>query len=75
MRVTLNLPDELLHAANERARETRRTLAELIADCLRVEVRRPGGGTALKVVPLPTFSGNGLQPGITLQHGSALEDL
>lgn len=73
-RTTVRLPDELLQAAQQRARETGRSFTELLADSLRYELQRPR--TPARVhVPLPVFDGHGLQPGVDLSDASALEDL
>ncbi len=72
-RTTVRLPDELLAAAQQRARDTGRTFTDLLADALRYELRR--STTRKKVAePLPTYHGKGLQPGIDLSDANALED-
>ena len=73
-RTTVRLPDSLLKAAQRRARDTGRSFTELLADALRYELQRPR--TAARVhEPLPTYGGNGLQPGVDLSDAGALEDL
>lgn len=72
-RTTVRLPDELLAAAQQRARDTGRTFTDLLADALRYELRR--SATPKRVAePLPTYGGKGLQPGIDLADANALED-
>ena len=72
-RTTFRLPDELLAAAQRRARETGRTLTDLLTDALRNELRI--AVTAPRVCePLPVHGGQGLRPGVDLADTSALED-
>lgn len=73
-RTTVRLPDELLEAAQRRARETGRSFTELLADSLRYELRRPRIPARVHE-PLPIYDGNGLQPGVDLSDAGALEDL
>jgi hypothetical protein len=73
-RTTVRLPDQLLLAAQHHARSTGRTFTDLVADALRNELRQPTA--ALRVCErLPTYRGNGLQPGVDLSDMSALLDL
>lgn len=74
MRTTVRLPDALMRAAKGHAQQTGRTLTQLLADCLRAELQR---GTRPQRVakPLPTYRGDGLQPGVDLTDASALEDV
>ena len=74
IRTTVRLPDELLAAAKRRARDTGRTLTDLLADSLRHELQRPLNASRV-LEPLPTYNGNGLQPGVDVSDASALEDL
>ena len=74
MRTTVRLPDELMRAAKCRAQETGRTLAQLLEDCLRAELQHPTRAWAVRE-PLPTYRGQGLQPGVDLTDSSALDDL
>ncbi len=73
-RTTVRLPDELLKAAQKRARETGRSFTELLADSLRYELQRPAKPSRVHE-PLPTYGGDGLRPGVDLSDSSALEDL
>jgi Arc/MetJ family transcription regulator len=73
-RTTVRLPDELLAAAQQRARETGRTFTDLLADALRNELRAPLGANRV-CEPLPTYLGRGLRAGVDLSDNSALHDL
>lgn len=75
MRTTIRLPDTLLRQAKARASETGRTLNAVIEDALRAALlRRPAAAFAPRVV-LPTFRGEGLQPGVDLDDSAALLDI
>lgn len=74
MRTTVRLPDQLLLAAKRRARQTGRTLTQLLEDSLRAELQRPVGAARVRE-PLPTYRGRGLHPGVDLSDAGALEDL
>ncbi len=73
-RTTVRLPDELLAAAQQRARETGRTFTDLLADALRSELRA-AVMPARVCEPLPVYRGSGLRPGVNLSDNGALEDL
>ena len=73
-RTTVRLPDELLAAAQKRARETDRSFTDLLADALRYELKRPVRPRRV-AEPLPTYRGKGVQAGVDLSSASALEDL
>lgn len=73
-RTTVRLPDELLLAAQQRARETGRSFTDLLADALRNELRAPVG--VMRVCePLPTYRGEGVRSGVDLADSSALIDV
>jgi len=72
-RTTVRLPDELLAAAQQRARETGRTFTDLLADALRHELRRAAAPNRV-AEPLPTYRGKGLQPDVDLSDTGTLED-
>ena len=75
MRTTVRLDDGLLREAKEHAARSGRTLTALIEDALRRALaeakRRPERPTP----KLPTFRGDGLQPGVDLDDSAALLDL
>ncbi|HEX9775451.1 MAG TPA: ribbon-helix-helix protein, CopG family [Actinomycetota bacterium] len=74
MRTTLRIDDSLFAQVKELAARTRRTLTQVVEDALRETVSRgqPGGG---RRASLPTFGGNGLQPGVDLDSTASLLDL
>jgi len=71
MRTTVSISDELLRAAKARARETGRTLGEVVEAALRRELSgTPRGGDRPAV---PVFhGGTGPRPGIDLSSNAAL---
>jgi hypothetical protein len=77
MRTTVSIPDDLLERAKARSASENRTLGDIMADGLRVVLypslaaTKPGA----KAPPLPTFRGQGLQPGVDLDNNAALLDL
>jgi hypothetical protein len=74
MRTTVDLPDDLLADAKERAAREARSLSEVVADAVRASFARvPAGGG--KRHAIPTFGSGGLQPGVDLDDSAALNDL
>jgi metal-responsive CopG/Arc/MetJ family transcriptional regulator len=73
MRTTVRLPPGLMAQVKKLARETGRSMTEVIEDALRAAVARSGSARP-KTVTLVTVSGNGLQPGVDLDDTSALLD-
>ena len=74
MRTTVRLDDDLLTRAKREALERGTTLAAVIEDALRrALVEPPAGGRP--TIALPTFRGDGLQPGIDLDDSASLLDL
>jgi hypothetical protein len=73
VRTTVRLPEELMVAAQRRARETGRSFTDLLADALRNELRTPAYVTRV-CEPLPTYRGDSVRPGVDLTDGSALDD-
>jgi hypothetical protein len=55
------------------ARESGRTMTQVIEDALRAAVAR-GRGSSPRTVTIVTFRGDGLQPGVDLDDTSALLD-
>jgi plasmid stability protein len=74
MRTTVDLPDDLLSAAKERAAREGRSLSDVVGDAIRSSFARTAeaGG---QQVELPTFGGSGLQPGVDLDDSAALLDV
>jgi hypothetical protein len=75
MRTTIRLDEELLKDAKRAAADSGRTLTQLIEDSLREKLARSRETKKRKKVVLPTFKGNGLQPGVDLDDSAALLDL
>lgn len=75
MRTTVRLHEPLLAEAKKYAAETGTTLTALVEDALREKLARRKQITRRRQVRLPTFRGGKLQPGVSLDHTSALLDL
>jgi hypothetical protein len=75
MRTTIRLNDRLLDEARRFARRTRRTLTAVIDEALREKLGRARTRRPSASSPLPTFKGQGLQPGVDLDDTAALLDL
>jgi Arc/MetJ family transcription regulator len=74
MRTTIRLDDDLLTKAKRAALERGTTLTAVIEDALR-RALAPGSAAAREDVELPTFRGDGLQPGVDLDDAASLLDL
>lgn len=74
MRTTIDLDDELLRTAKARAVEQRTTLTALIEEALRRELADAGDSTSRERIPLGSFVGNGVRPGIDLSDNAAVRD-
>ena len=75
MRTTVDVPDELLREAKERAARSGRTLGQVVEDALRVSFQRTPVAEQRDSVNLPTFGGGRLQPGVDLDDSAALLEL
>jgi predicted transcriptional regulator len=73
MRTTVRLPPGLMVQVKKLARETGRTVTQVMEDALRTAVARSGTARA-RTIALVTATGDGLQPGIDLDDMSALLD-
>ena len=73
MRTTVDLPPDLLAAAKERAAREGRSLSDVVGDAVRTSFARTADPER-KPVELPTFGGDGLQPGVDLDDSAALLD-
>ena len=73
MRTTVRLDDELLTRAKRAALERGTTLTAVIEDALR-RALAPGLARSESVV-LPSFRGDGLQPGVDLDDSANLLDV
>jgi plasmid stability protein len=74
MRTTVDLPDDLLVEAKERAAREGRSLSEVVADAVRRSFA-PIAAPERVPIELPTFDGGGLQPGVDLDDSAALLEL
>jgi len=75
MRTTVDVPDELLREAKERAARSGRTLGQVVEDALRASFQRSAVAEKRDPVSLPTFGGGRLQPGVDLDDSAALLEL
>jgi hypothetical protein len=75
MRTTVRLEDDLLRRAKRHAAENRTTLTHLLDQALRELLSRREHLADRERVALPTFRGDGLQPGVDLDDSAALLDL
>jgi hypothetical protein len=74
MRTTVDLPEDLLAEAKERAAREGRSLSEVVGDAVRSSFSRTESGNR-PPTELPTFAGDGLQPGVDLDDSAALVEL
>lgn len=75
MRVTINLPDDLLRDAKRLAANTDQTLTSVIEDSLRAALRRKSRySPAPYPVHLTTYGRRGTLPGIDLDDSASLAD-
>lgn len=75
MRTTITIDDQLLAEAKTIAARSGRTLNAVVEDALRVAIARQREQRSRPRIPLPTFDGGGLQPGVDLDDSSSLLDL
>ncbi len=75
MRTTVRLDDALLAELRELAARTGTTLTAVIEEALRESVARRRRAPSANRVALPTFRGDGVQPGVDLDDSAALIDL
>jgi hypothetical protein len=73
MRTTIRLDDPLLRRAKAQAAASGRSLNDFIADAVRAAV--VPRGRAVERLPIPTFSGRGLRPGVDLDDTASLLDV
>ena len=73
MRTTVVLDDRLFRRAKASAAAAGLTLTSLIEDALREKLHRPRPAAA-RSLPLPTFRGKGVQPGVNLDSHAELLD-
>ena len=75
MRTTVRLDEDLLSDVKRLAAEERTTLTAMLEQALREMLARRKQRCGGVRVSLPTFKGQGLQPGVDLDNSSALLDL
>lgn len=69
------MDEGLLREAKQLAAETGRTLTAVIEDAVREALARRRADVARPRVTLPTFKGQGLQPGVDLADAAALREV
>jgi hypothetical protein len=74
MRTTIRLDDDLLTRAKREALERGTTLTAVIEEALR-RALAPGVRATPDDVALPSFRGDGLQPGVDLDDSASLLDV
>lgn len=74
MRTTVRLEDSLLREAKSYAARRGLSLTSLFEEALREKLARGSQATEGRPMKLPTFRGEGLQPGIDLHRSADLED-
>jgi hypothetical protein len=75
MRTSVRLDEELLKEVKRFAAEEGTTLTAVVDQALREMLVRRKGRQNHARVPLPSFKGRGLQPGVDLNNSAALLDL
>jgi len=73
MRTVITIDDELHRRAKAYAARQGTTLAALVSEALRARRARPPAGPR-PAVELPTFEGQGLAPGVSLDDMSTVYD-
>lgn len=75
MRTTINLPDDLLSRAKQRAAATHRTLTAVMEDALRAALDHAPDPAPAQRTRLVTHGAGGTRAGVDLDDGAALLDL
>ncbi len=75
MRTTVRIDDDLLRDVKQYAAEEGMTLTAVLRQALRELLGRHRALKDRERVTLPTFSGDGLQPGVDLDDAAALLEL
>ena len=73
MRTIISLDDELHRRAKAYAARLGTSLTALIEEALRLRLARPAARPK-RTAPLPTFRGDGLQPGVSLDDLDTVYD-
>ena len=74
MRTTIDVDDALLKAVKIRAAKEHRTLKVTFEQALREYLASPCDATT-DALAIPTFRGNGVQPGVDLTDNAALQSI
>ena len=72
MRTTVRLDEELLAEVKRHAADEGMTMTQVLDQALREMLARKRELAGRERVPLPSFTGKGLQPGVDLDDGAAL---
>lgn len=75
MRTTIRIDDELLSRAKVLAARTGQSLTKLVEDALRQMLERVDDRPRPEPFSMPTFCGEGVQPGVDLDDSASLWDL
>lgn len=75
MRTTLRIDDHLVGEAKKIAARTHRTLGEVVEEGLRILLAHKRARRPEEKIPLVTFGGGGLRPGIDLDDSATLLDV
>ena len=75
MRITVNLPDDLVLQAKKAALEADTTLVEIIANALREALLKGRRKQPRRKIKLTTYGEGGTFPGVNLDDTSAVLDL
>jgi plasmid stability protein len=75
MRTTINLDDELLKEAKRVAAASGRSLTDFVEEALRERLARREAQRKRERVSLPTFTGEGVRPGVDLGDWASVLDI
>jgi hypothetical protein len=75
MKITFDLPDDLIQQANKAALEAKTTLAGFLESALREALAKRQDGNPRREFKVTTFGTGGLFPGVNLDNSSALQDI
>jgi len=75
MRTTVTIRDDLLRRARQVALQRSCTLSELVEESLQRALSSQQASARTKPTGLPTFRGQGLQPGVDLDSSAGLLEM
>jgi hypothetical protein len=75
MRTTLNIDDDVLEAAKERARRERKTVGQVVSTLLRQALTAPAGHPGAVREPAPVYGFRRFPPGDTVVTNALIDDL